>query len=80
MSETLYVPIALITAGVTAWISAGLIAITDPSSTMPAELLKAGTGAMGLSAAAYQAQIVNSKSSTRRATRKKPAQPKDKTP
>lgn len=76
MSETLYVPVGLIGAGVIGWITAGLIFLVAPNSTLPSDLLKAGTGAMALGGASYQSQLTT----TRAQTRKAPARRRKKSP
>lgn len=67
MSESLYVPMGLLAAGVIAWLTAGAVFIAAPNSSMPEKLLTAGTGAMALGGTAYQAQI-QSQSAKRKST------------
>lgn len=82
MSETLYVPVGLIGAGVIAWITAGVISFVAPNSTLSSDLLKAGTGAMALGGTSYQAALTSARPQARKTTttrrRKKP--PTDQTP
>ena len=73
MSESLYVPVSLIIAGAVAWITAGVVFIAVPTSTMPEKLLTAGTGAMALGGTAFQ--NTHSKPTTNTTRRKKPAKP-----
>jgi multisubunit Na+/H+ antiporter MnhG subunit len=68
MSESLYVPMGLLAAGVIAWLTAGAVFIAAPNSSMPKDLLTAGTGAMALGGTAYQAQIQSQSSTKRKST------------
>lgn len=75
MPDYLYVPMGLLTAGITAWITAGVVFVFSPDAKISSDLLAAGSVAMGLSGTAYQTQV-----KTNPVTRRKPAARKPKEP
>lgn len=76
MPDHLYVPMGLLAAGITAWITAGVVFIFAPDAKLSSDLLGAGTGAMALSGASYQTQVRTNPITTRRKpTPRKPKEP-----
>jgi len=66
MSENLYFPMGLLAAGLIGWITAGVVFVLVPDSSMAVDLLGAGTGAMALGGASYQTQVRATNTTTKR--------------